>query len=196
VVSEYVVPAGGTAVTRTVANLNTSIPGGSGRFTGFGDATATLSYVLFRGTSSDQQGIYRSTTSGTLSRVADLTTVAPGASGAHITSFSDLSPGDEFSEYDAFVATLSDGREGIYLAKGSNLAKLIDTTEPLDGRTIDHLFLSRDAIEDHNIGFKATFKDGSQGIYAVVAAFPEPGFAMTTLPALIWLGLPRRTKPK
>jgi hypothetical protein len=196
VVSECVVPAGGTAVRRTVANLNTSIPVGSGRFTGFGDATATLSYVLFRGMSSDQQGIYRSTTSGTLSRVADLTTLAPGAGGAHFTSFSDLSPGDEFSEYDAFVATLSDGREGIYLAQGSKLAKLIDTSDLLDGRTIDHLFLSRDAIEWYNIGFKAAFKDGSQGIYAAVTVFPEPGVAITMLPALMWLGLARRAKTK
>jgi hypothetical protein len=190
-VSEYVLPAGGTASTRTVADLNTLIPGGSGQFTGFGDATAKLSYVLFRGMGTNQQGIYRSTTAGLLSRVADLTTIAPDGSGAHFTSFSDPSPGDEFSEYDAFVATLDDGREGIYLAKGSSLAKLIDTGDPLDGRTIDHLFLGRDAIEDHNIGFKATFTDGSQGIYAVVAPFPEPSLGVTTLSALAWLACRR-----
>lgn len=182
-ISEYILPQSGPSSTRAVANLSTAIPNGTGNFTGFGDATATLSYVLFRGMGTDQQGIYRSTTSGALSRVADLTTIAPDGSGAHFTAFQDPSPGDEFSEYDAFVASLSDGREGIYLAKGSTLAKLIDTGDPLDGRTINHLFLSRDAIEDHNVGFKATFTDGSQGVYAVVAPFnvPEPASAVVLL---------------
>jgi hypothetical protein len=61
-------------------------------FTGFGDATATSSYVIFRGIGTNQQGIYRSTTAGVLSRVADMTTIAPDGSGAHFTAFQDPSP--------------------------------------------------------------------------------------------------------
>jgi hypothetical protein len=186
--------------TRVVATPGTAIPNGTGNFTNFGDAVASPTSVLFRGEGDGQDGIYRSTNAGVLSAVADLNTIAPGTNGAHFASFSNVSPadnansGDSYAEYDAFVATASDGRQGIYLARGSTIDLLIDTTQLLEGKTITSFSMSRDAIEDDNVAFEATFSDGSEGVFGAVATFPtpEPASAAVIILLVSQFGIRRR----
>jgi hypothetical protein len=165
----------GSSLIRLV-DSSTSIPGGTGNFSSIGDPSANGNHIIFRGTgSSSQQGIYRGITTGTLvSKVADHNSVVPGGAGATFVSFTDPCAGDDFSNFDIFGATLSDGREGLYLVAFNGLSKLLDTSDILDGKVPVHFFISREAIENDHIAFKAIFADGSQGVFAAILPIPEP----------------------
>ena len=102
----------GSALSR-VADLNTTIPNGTGNFTGFGLLALSGGNVTFHGVgSSGQGGIYLFNGSA-LSRVADKNTAIPNGTG-NFTGFGDpvLSGGNV-----AFFAVGS-SQEGIYLFTG------------------------------------------------------------------------------
>jgi len=104
----------GSALSR-VADLNTTIPNGTGNFTGFGLLALSGGNVTFHGVgSSGQGGIYLFNGSA-LSRVADKNTAIPNGTG-NFTGFGVpvLSGGNV-----AFFAVGSSGQGGIYLFNGS-----------------------------------------------------------------------------
>jgi hypothetical protein len=155
-----------------VADVLTSIPGGVGRFTSFGDPSVGTQLMVFRGLGAEgQQGIYRKYDALPLEKVIDLSSPAPA--GASFTNFSD--PATHPAGPAAFVATQDNGIRALYI----DTTRVLDTTELLDGKALSSISISRDAVGGStsiDVAFKATFIDGSEGIYAV--AVPEPANAM------------------
>jgi hypothetical protein len=118
--------------------------------------------------------------------------VAPGSGGATFTGFSDLAD-DSFDQI--FLATLSDGQEGLFErdAYGNTtnppIVKIAETGDMVDGKTIDGIALSPDATGDDYYGtsdFELDFTDGSQGLYYFdISNLPEPAaFSLLALPLL------------
>src|SRR5205814_6602866 len=119
-------------------------------------------------------------------RIADLTTPAPGLPGVTFTSFGDPvtagvtpQPPQPPQPEIMFVATLSDGREGIYGELNGQIHKLYDTTDLLNGQHPMHFEIGPDAYANVILAFKATFADGSQALYEDQPFVPEPaGFSL------------------
>ena len=184
---------------RTVAGFTTSIPAGTGTFTGFGDPAAGANSVYFRGSGSGgQQGIYQyqiGPAPSALFAMYDRSSPVPGRPGVTFTGFSDPAV---YQNTLAFVGILSDGNEALYsplfITGGpSGLTKLISTGDVIGGKTIDALEISREAIGgalNADYAFKATFTDGSEGIY--VLKLPEPGMLTLGLGAIVLLTARRR----
>jgi hypothetical protein len=185
-----------TIEVQTVARFSTTIPGGTGTFTGFGDPAAGTDRVLFRGSGAGgQEGIYeyRLESPVGLFKLLDRNSPVPGRPGVAFTDFSD--PALYQTSY-LIEAALSDGNEALYtpLFVGNQFAltELISTGDVIDGKTIDAIEISREAIGgalNADYAFKATFTDGSEGIYLL--KLPEPG-TMTLLAAGIGLSALRR----
>ncbi|MGB0578149.1 MAG: DUF7453 family protein [Limisphaerales bacterium] len=113
-----------------VADTGTTIPGGTGNFTAFGNATAVHDgHVVFqaRGDNS-QSGIYHWANS-TLSKVADKNDSVPNGTG----TFSFLSF-FAFSVLDGrvlFQGAGTGGENGLYAWNGGTLTKLVDHTDAI-----------------------------------------------------------------
>ncbi len=60
--------------------------------------------------------------------------------------------------------------QGIYTDLGGTLAKVIDTTDSLDGKTIQTLEIGREGLSEGQIVFRAIFSDLSSGIYLTTPA--------------------------
>lgn len=114
-----------------LADFNTMIPGGTGNFTDFTNRPISIGgkNVAFKATGSGQEGIY-TFISGTLSVVADTSTIIPGGTGT-FTGVSDLvsiGGGDVM-----FVGAGSSSQDGIYTSIGGTLAVLVDTSVMVPG---------------------------------------------------------------
>jgi uncharacterized delta-60 repeat protein len=111
-----------------VADLTTSIPGGTGAFVGFGalsltaDVTqqAPAAIVAFVGNGSGQQGVYacdRTIPTDPCTRVADRTTAIPGGTGT-FTAFSRVAVALDFGQADpppiALFVGNGPGQQGVY----------------------------------------------------------------------------------
>ncbi len=156
-----------------VADTATAIPGGTGNFTAFGsdqahpvDPALNGDRLAFVGSGSGgQQGIYGASVSviGPPFKVADTATAIPGGSG-HFASFSAVS----ISATDvAFLGHGAGGNTGIYDATGGQLRKVISVGDAIQGKTIAGLGFSRGGLCGDPIAFQATFRDGSEGVYAI-----------------------------
>jgi hypothetical protein len=167
-----------------VASTANAIPSGTGTFTRFGDPGAGEDGVYFRASGlSDQQGIYeyQFTQTPAMLRLVDRNTPVPGKAGVSFTDLSD--PAVYRSDY-VFLASLSDGNQALYSDYAvagfrSGLTELISTGDLIDGKTIDALEISREAVGgglNPDYAFKAHFTDGFQGIYLL--RLPEPGAMM------------------
>jgi hypothetical protein len=112
-----------------VANLNTAIPEGSGKLTGFGLTSVSDGHVAFNGYGSGQDGIY-AMFDGTLEKVIDLNTTFNGQElQAVILSRKGLD-GEQFACYVGF----SNGDEAIYTAK--RVISDTDDDKDVDGRDL------------------------------------------------------------
>ena len=93
-----------------VANLATAIPGGTGTFTGFTAVSASLDHIAFLGNgNAGQSGIY---VASTLQKVI---AVGDRLMGRTVASLR-FGPGGLDGNHVAFVATFTDGFEGIFIA--------------------------------------------------------------------------------
>ena len=104
----------------------------------------------------------------------------PGGTG-NFTGFRTVSAGSPnlglFDTEVVFVGTGAGGQEGIYYVGRPGpgfppLSKLIARGDPLDGRIVAGVDIGRDAEFGVAVTFRATFTDGSSGIYYTV--IPEP----------------------
>ena len=198
-------PAG----TRALADLTTPIPGGTGNFTGFGEQPVAAYFrAAFRGEGSGgQEGIYLVAVDSQIPpfdtspiKLMDRDDEPIGYPGLTIVDLGDPSGGDGI----AWTAVLSDGRTVIYhherAANGGagTIRPLYDTTRPILGRVVASINLGPEAVTGDllmgtqylsggNVGFHATFRDGSEGIY-VVSAIPEPATsAVVAMAVVMWL---------
>jgi len=173
-----------------VADTNTAIPSGTGRFTAFSDPTAQGGRMAFQGSGANgQSGIYLAT-NGTIFRVANTSTVIPAGSG----TFSALgSPSLDGADV-AFVGThSSSSQQGIYLYTGLNgtLHKVVNESTVLDGRTISFLRIGPEGLSGSSIAFYAIFTDGTVGLWKAVLPTPfQPALRIEAVPPasvhLLW----------
>jgi hypothetical protein len=155
-----------------IADANTLVPGSSSTFTDFNSPfSLSGSNVAF---TAGPPGIYACI--GTLVTVANYSTPIPGATGS-FTSFYTLTSIDD--ETIAFVGSGAGGLTGLYIFNDDELTKIIDSTELLDGKLIESMVISQQALSGDNLLFQARFSDGSAGLY--VTTVPEPHIASLAL---------------
>jgi hypothetical protein len=118
-------------------------------------------------------------------------TTVPGGSGIFI-GFGNVATSNGAVAFEGF--SLSDA--GIYSNQGGVLGLVIDLSDVLAGKSIAALSLSQFGF-DGQIAFRATFSDGSEGIFIATTAAPLPAalplFA-TSVGALGLLGGRRKRK--
>jgi hypothetical protein len=161
---------------RVVVATNSPVPGFGVPFQSFGNhVSLSQGQVAFRGVKTDGQvGIYVADGSQ-LALVADETTPAPGTDGT-LSSLGApcLDAGSVAFRAIVFRPSAPNGF-GIYTTFGGSLAKVIDTTDTLDGKspqTFSHSFRGCDGDQ---VAFGVVFTDGSRGIYvATLSAEPLP----------------------
>jgi hypothetical protein len=115
---------------KRVADLTTSIPGGTGSFTGFSEFPALSGNnvaFLARG-NAGQEGVYLFA-DGALSRVADRNTPIPDGTG----TFTELAEPVLSGGKVAFRAVGSSGQAGIYSFAGTGLSRVADRNIPVPG---------------------------------------------------------------
>lgn len=119
---------------------------------------------------------------GSAIKIADTKTAVPDGAGNTFSWFYDVSTADGFT---AFSASDAMNVKGIYTDIGGGLSTVVRGGDLLDDKIVDSVVMSCDGLDDSQIAFKATFTDGSVGIYVahVTAPVPEP----TTL--AIWSAL-------
>lgn len=143
-----------------IAN-QTSIPKGSGCFTGFSDPLIDQGHVVFRGQGSvGQQGLYRLTPSG-IQTIANSQMRIPGSleSFAEFKSFA--VDGDDI----AFLACDSHRHTSLFLANQTSLTKVIELGNRLDDKTIVDLSFGKFGLSQQSVVFQAQFVDGTKGLF-------------------------------
>jgi YVTN family beta-propeller protein len=167
----------------TLASTATAVPGAGSNFTGFNGGPPDLSgtTLAFLGQySGGNSGIYTmDLAGGAITKIADLSTAVPGATG----TFIDLQSPNIVNGTVAFQATFSGGSaQGIYLSQGGVLSKVIDTTDKIGGKTITALAIFENSLAAGYLAFRASFSDSTKGIY--VTGIDIPGApAISTQPA-------------
>jgi hypothetical protein len=151
-----------------VANTSTAIPFGGGNFTAFNDPVngptvpnVSGSRVVFNGRGVSSFGVY-TTATGTLTRVADNTIIAPGGTGAFTSfGFTPTINGTDVAFYGA-----SSGRTGIYLSSGGGLSVVADTTTAVPGGSGNFTSFQStgQALSGGGVVFQGTSASGT-GIY-------------------------------
>lgn len=156
-----------------IADKNTSIPGGTGMFTDFGDWPSTDGgCVAFYGEQIgvgqiDQKGIYTNL-GGQLRVVADLNTPIPDGTGSFTAFRSLLWPGMGIDNARvAFRGEGPGGQVGIYCEINGQLIKVIDLTEKSleAGKTLRALEIDEQCLDGNRLGFYAEFEGGTPGEY-------------------------------
>jgi hypothetical protein len=158
-----------------VADTNTTVYGegaGGPTFALFGGSPSYSgnNVVFLAGSLSGGEslhGIYKAGYDGSdTAKVVDTNTVAPGGTSTFTELHSpSLSP--SVVGYKLAFRGKSAGETGIYLYDffDNSLTRVIKTGDKLDGRTVNKLDFGAEGLSGPNIGFRATFTDGSQGIY-------------------------------
>jgi hypothetical protein len=186
-------PAGGASpyVVRLV-DTTMSPPNGCCNFTGFGtfDVASALGRlnVAFVGLGpGGQQAIYDEDgpicpptlpiplpLPGPIRTVADTNTAIPQGVG-NFTGFAGVACGGPYGISLAFVGLGANGQKGIYTRPAPSpagvfpfrLAKVIDLSDTLDGKTIADLQLAPGGLQGYTLAYKAVFTDGTQAICTI-----------------------------
>jgi hypothetical protein len=162
----------GTGPLLTVANTSTPVPFGAGNFTAFTDPAngGTLPSVsgptvVFNGQGGGRFGVYTSVIgSGTATRIADNTVMAPGGAGT-FTSFG-VTPAINGADVAFFAA--SPGRTGIYISSGGSLSRIADTTVAVPGGTgnFTSFFTTGVTTSGGRVVFQGIDSAGRAGVYS------------------------------
>lgn len=161
----------------TIADLNTTIPGGTGNFTSFIPSDPTIPSIdgdnvaFFGAGSGGQQGIYVMQ-NGPPIRIADIATAIPGGTG-NFTTFTRAgsSPNPIISGNKvAFFGAGSGGQQGVYVldyvALNGPPIKIADTATAIPGGTGNFTAIPVDPyISGDNVAFLGIGSAGQQGIY-------------------------------
>lgn len=168
---------------QTLVQSGTSMPGG-GSFTAFSHVAGESSAgggqgMAFVGAGGGNSGVYLYD-GWQLLRVADTSTELPQGTDtfASFQSVGYTAGTIEDGPMVCFLATDSSGQQGLYAGcwwDGLAPSRIVDLSTPLDGKTISSLEYADGAQAGYEVYFKATFTDGSSGIYSASALVPEPG---------------------
>jgi uncharacterized delta-60 repeat protein len=160
-----------------VASPSTTIPAGTGAFTGFSSVSVALDtvtldprpIVAFIGAGANQMGVYRCVVAiptDPCTSIANLTTGIPGGTGT-FTGFTAVSTS---LGHTAFLGQGSAGQSGIYVA--STLQKVIAVGDRFMSRTVASLRFGSGGLDGNRVAFGATFTDGFEGVFIVDVTFP------------------------
>jgi hypothetical protein len=164
-----------------VADLNTHIPGGTGNFTALNDVSTSGGKVAFRGMGSVDDGVY-SNAGGSIRLVANTMTRVPGEAGDFLGFGSEISFDCDHTAFLGFDAA----GPGIYTNATGSLTKVIGRGDMLDGRMVQDVAFSAGSLSGNNLDFRASFKDGAEGVFDArfaPAAVPEPSSFILALSA-------------
>jgi hypothetical protein len=144
-----------------VADLETSIPGGSGTFVAFRDKPSLAAgSVAFAGFGSGQSGIYLHD-GDSLRLVADLNTPIPGGTGNFTNFTGELSTDGVRVAFRAF----GEGQEGIYFDTGGSLIVVADRNTPVPGGMGNFDTLESPAADGGAVAFTGVGSSFERGIY-------------------------------
>lgn len=173
-----------------IADKNTPIPGGTGRFTTFADRPSTDGgYVAFHGTQIEQdpyqiiqQGVYTNL-GGELRAVADLNTPIPEGVG-NFTGFTSFYGPSLDNGRIAFRGQGTDGQAGIYCEIAGQLIKIVDLNDtfPEPDKTLTGVSIDEQCLDGNRLGFVAGFSTETPGVhfYAIyVATLPNTDHQVT-----------------
>lgn len=159
-----------------VADLNTNIPGGNGKFTGFalfGNAIEA-GRLAFRGNgAASQAGIY-AYASGSLTRIADINSAIPGGTG-NFTSFGTAYV--DATNY-AFIGSGNSGQQGLYVSNGSTITRIADKTSAVPGIGGTYAWSSQFGYDAGNLAFWANVTGGTNP-GSIVGAYTSGGGLVT-----------------
>jgi hypothetical protein len=151
-----------------IADTTTAIPGGTGNFTSIPvEPVISGDNVVFLGNgSSGQQGIYRSSLSGSSIKVADLNMPVPGGIG-NFTSFIPVEPVTPAINGTsvAFFGAGSGGQQGIYELINGPPIKIADTSTAIPGGAGNFTSFSDVSLSATDVVFLGLGSSGQQGIY-------------------------------
>jgi hypothetical protein len=176
------------SILQAVWDKNTPVPGGGGlKFTGFSHlSNEENGQFAFAGTwGAGSAGVFTAGGFGlgSLRKVADTSTPIPEGTGNFLSFVATGSSSGSIEEgpFVAFQATGSGGQSGIYAQRTAfgPLLCVVDLDTPIDGKTVASLAMADDAVspyDSYTVYFKATFTDGSSGVYS--ATLPEPSAAI------------------
>lgn len=153
-------------VLRTVADTNTTMPGGSAAFFGFGPPASQGGVLAFRGLDpSFKYGLYRSD-AGTLRKVADSQTPVPGRS-ATFGFFGDPVVEDGVVAFSAVTSAFEPA--GLYTHQASGLSVIADVYTPAPGGQGNFSgFGERLVLSSRRVAFMGSDAVGTPGIYVRV----------------------------
>jgi hypothetical protein len=188
---------GGTIT--TVADNTITPPGGTGSFSSFGfTPMIDGSRVAFYGASSGRSGIY-TWSAGTITRVADTTTTAPG--GGTFTSFLNnaTTPPSAATALSGghvvFRATTSLGVAGVYTDLTGTLTKVIATSDTVNGETVNSVNIGDYSYTGGSIAVLVGFTNGSFAV-CTFQPVPEPtGLIALGAAGLVAVRVRRRGRP-
>ncbi len=171
-----------------IADTNTAVPGGAGLFSDFAALSLDGNDIAFKALDfGSKQGIYTyfGESPNFIDVVANTETQIPGGIGTFSGFGYGLFTGPSLSrESVAFIGFGQGNDQGIYTDLDGSLRKVIASGDVLDGRTVDSLLMSPDALDGEDIVVHLFFDDGSQGIY--LATFLP---ATVEIPALSRTGI-------
>ncbi|MDB6054237.1 MAG: hypothetical protein JWN25_1760 [Verrucomicrobiales bacterium] len=152
----------GSTLTRIAEKNVTLVPGSSSPFTTLGTTPdINGSKLAFSGAFSGGQGIYSVNLDGSgMVKLVDTTTTIP-ASTETFGGFGEF----EFNGADLVFKGTSTGGQGLYLLRGGNITRIIDTFSPLAGKSPATLTFRESGYSAGLITFAVNFTDGSRGIY-------------------------------
>lgn len=148
-----------SGVLSRVADLNTTIPGGTGKFTGFALFGNSIDggRLAFRGNgSSNQAGIY-AYASGSLTKIADTNSAIPGGTG-NFTSFGTAYV--DSTSY-AFVGPGDSGQQGLYVSNGATITRIADKTSTVPGIGGTYGWSAQLGFDTGNLAFWANVTGGT-----------------------------------
>lgn len=149
---------------KTIANQNTLMPEGTGKFTQFGICPAfdKDNVVFIAQGSEEQQGVYISQ-DGFLSKVTNRKTSIPNGQGKFTEFGSCL---DIDNENVVFIANGNNNQQGIYIYQGGLLSTIVDRTTSIPGGKGNFIgFGSCPAIDNQKVLFLGYGDNNQQGIY-------------------------------
>ncbi len=167
----------------TIADTNTSAPGGTGNFSSF-LSTPTISgnNVAFLGTDSvGNQGIYTKIGGGALNVVANQSIPVPGGTGNFQPN---LFKAPTISGQNvAFLGTDSSGQQGIYTNSGGTLNVVANENTAIPGGAGNFNSFLSPTISNQNVAFVGSDSSNNQAIYTKIgSSLQAPVNQNTTVP--------------
>ncbi|NQU12468.1 hypothetical protein HQ590_16860 [bacterium] len=149
----------GNGALTAVADLTTTVPGGTGNFTILVEPVISGGTVVFAGYGSDgENGIY--TGNGALAAVADLSTAIPGGTG----NFTGLSDPVISGSTVVFHGNGAGGQSGVYSDDGT-LSLIADRNTAIPGGSGDFTYFEYISVSGSTVAFESAGSDNQQGIY-------------------------------